>query len=83
LTFKISLYTKGLLAIFQHLARSIRSHLEIKNTLRSSAREVRNLVEFSRSIKRKVKMFLFYPGEEYVSIKKVQVIPIAGLYRGQ
>jgi hypothetical protein len=34
-------------------------------------------------MKKKVRMFLFYPGEEYGSIKEVQIIPVAGLYRGQ
>ena len=46
--------------------------IEIKNTLRPSSRDVRNLVEFSRSMKKKVKMFLFYPGGEYGSINEVQ-----------
>jgi predicted AAA+ superfamily ATPase len=57
--------------------------IEIKNTLRPSERDIRNLVEFSRSMKKRVKMFLFYPGEEYNSIKEVQLIPVAGLFRGQ
>ena len=57
--------------------------IEIKNTLRPSDRDTRNLVEFSKSMKRKVKMYLFYPGEVYDSINEVQIIPVAGLYRGQ
>ncbi len=57
--------------------------IEIKNTLRPSERDISNLVEFSRSMKKKVKMFLFFPGEEYGSIKEVQIIPVSGLFRGQ
>ena len=57
--------------------------IEIKNSIRPSERDVGNLIEFSRNIKKKVKMFLFYPGEEYGSIKDVKIIPLAGLYRGQ
>ena len=57
--------------------------IEIKNTLRPSSRDVRNLVEFSMGMKKKVKMFLFYTGGEYGSIKEVQIIPVSGLFRGQ
>ena len=57
--------------------------IEIKNTLRPSSRDVSNLVEFSKGMRKKVKMYLFYPGEEYNSIKEVQIIPVAGLFRGQ
>ena len=57
--------------------------IEIKNTLRPSSRDVRNLVEFSMGMKKKVKMYLFYTGEEYGSIKEVQIIPVSGLFRGQ
>jgi len=57
--------------------------IEIKNTLRPVGRDVSNLVEFSKGMKKKVKMFLFYTGEEYGSIKEVQIIPVAALYRAQ
>ena len=57
--------------------------IEIKNTLRPSERDVRNLLEFSGSMEKKVKMYLFYLGEEYGTINDVQIIPVAGLYRGQ
>jgi len=33
--------------------------------------------------KKRVKMYLFYPGEEYISINNVKVIPVAGIFRGQ
>lgn len=57
--------------------------IEIKNTLRPSSRDVRNLQEFSKGIKKKVKMYLFYPGDAYSSINDVKVIPVASLFRGQ
>ena len=57
--------------------------IEIKNTLRPSNRDVRNLQEFSKAVKKRVKMYLFYPGEEYGSIDDVKVIPVASLFRGQ
>jgi len=57
--------------------------IEIKNTLRPSLRDISNLVEFSRGMKKKVKMYLFYPGDEYGSINDVKIIPVASLYRGQ
>jgi len=57
--------------------------IEIKNTLRPSLRDISNLVEFSRGMKKKVKMYLFYSGDEYGSINDVKIIPVASLYRGQ
>jgi len=57
--------------------------VEIKNTLRPSTRDVRNLYEFSRGMKKKVKMYLFYPGVEYGLINDVNVIPVANIFRGQ
>lgn len=57
--------------------------IEIKNTLRPSSRDVSNLYEFSKGIKKKVKMYLFYPGDEYISINDVKVIPVAGIFGGQ
>ncbi len=56
--------------------------IEIKNTRRPSNRDVRNLKEFSKGVKRKVKMYLFYPGDEYFSLDNVKIIPVAGLFRG-
>jgi hypothetical protein len=57
--------------------------IEIKNTRRPSSRDVSNLYEFSKGIKKKVKMYLFYPGDEYITINDVKIIPVAGLFRGQ
>ena len=57
--------------------------IEIKNVLRPSSRDVNNLVEFSKVMKKKTKMYLFYPGDEHVMINHVDVIPVANLFRGQ
>jgi predicted AAA+ superfamily ATPase len=55
--------------------------IEIKNTLRPSSRDVSNLVEFSRGVKKKIKMYLFYTGDEHIIIKNVNVVPVASLFR--
>ena len=57
--------------------------IEIKNTLRPSGRDVRNLQEFSRAMKKKLKMYFFYPGDEYGSINNVNIIPVGSIFRGQ
>ncbi len=57
--------------------------IEIKNTRRPSSRDVRNLMEFSKGMKKRVKMYLFYPGDEYLALGNVKIIPIAGLFRGK
>ena len=54
----------------------------IKATRQPSSRDIRNLTEFSRQMNRQIKMYLFYPGEEYDTIDKVKIIPIAALSRG-
>lgn len=57
--------------------------IEIKNTRRPSNRDVRNLMEFSKGMKKRVKMYLFYPGDDYLSLGNVRIIPVAGLFRGK
>jgi predicted AAA+ superfamily ATPase len=57
--------------------------IEIKNTRRPSNRDVRNLMEFSKGMKKRVKMYLFYPGDDYLSLGNVKIIPVAGLFRGK
>jgi len=57
--------------------------IEIKNTLRPSSRDIRNLHEFSKAMKKKVKMYLIYLGEEYGSINDVNVTPVGSIFRGQ
>lgn len=56
--------------------------IEIKNTKNPTARDVKNLVDFSKSIKQKVNTFLFYKGETYREINNVRLIPVAALYMG-
>ena len=56
--------------------------IEIKNTKNPSERDVRNLVDFSKSVSKKVNTILFYKGETYNEINSVKVIPIAALYMG-
>ena len=57
--------------------------IEIKNTRRPSSRDVINLLEFSKGMNKRVKTYLFYPGEEYLSLGNVKIIPVAGLFRGK
>ena len=57
--------------------------IAIKNTRQPSARDIHNLEKFSSDMKKKVRMYLFYPGEEYFTLKNVKVIPVAGLFRGR
>ena len=57
--------------------------IEIKNTRRPSGRDVSNLLEFSKGLQKTVKMYLFYPGDEYFVINDVTVIPVAWLFCGR
>lgn len=56
--------------------------IEIKTTRQPSGRDVTNLLEFSKYMNKKTKMFLFYPGEEYFNIDGVNIVPVAALFRG-
>ncbi|MBN1479936.1 ATP-binding protein [candidate division KSB1 bacterium] len=57
--------------------------IEVKNTRQPSTKDIRNLLEFSSSMKKAVKMYLVYPGDEYFTLNQVKIIPVAGLFRGQ
>ena len=57
--------------------------IEIKSVRHPSGREVRNLVEFGKSLKKPVRLFLFYPGGEYSQEGEVKILPVAALYRGK
>jgi hypothetical protein len=57
--------------------------VEIKNKLRPSNRDVSTVVAFARGMKKKIKMYLFYPGDEHIMINDVNVMPVAGLFRRQ
>jgi len=57
--------------------------IEIKSTNSPRGRDIRNLVEFGESLNRPVKLFLFYLGDEYRTIKKVNLIPISSLFKAR
>ncbi len=57
--------------------------VEIKTTRHPDKRDIRNLLEFSKSQKKRVRSFLFYTGDSYTEISGVRVIPASALYRGK
>ena len=57
--------------------------VEIKATKAPRARDLRNLREFGRNLGRPVRLFMFYLGQEYQTIKNVNLIPVASIYRGR
>lgn len=104
---------EGLYAIFNHLIRSIGSHLEVSNFAREAGmshpttkkylntllqsqlifrlygyqygpakRDVNNLIDFEKQLKRPVQKYLFYTGTEYTQINHVHLLPVACLHRG-
>lgn len=56
--------------------------IEIKAIKNPSSRDVRSLKDFSNQVKKPVRAFLFYPGEEYGLIDNVRIIPVASLMSG-
>ena len=56
--------------------------VEIKSTENPGPRDLRNLRQFSDRMKRRVKRFLFYRGEEYRTVDDIRLIPIGALFRG-
>jgi predicted AAA+ superfamily ATPase len=56
--------------------------IEIKSTQHPSERNINNLIEFEKQLKRPVKKYLFYSGTEYKQINQVQLLPVACLHRG-
>lgn len=56
--------------------------IEIKATQNPSQRDVKNLIEFEKQLKRPVQKYLFYTGTEYNQINQVRLLPAACLYRG-
>ena len=56
--------------------------IEIKATQNPSQRDIRNLIEFEKQLKRPVQKYLFYPGTEYNKINQVRLLPVACLHRG-
>lgn len=57
--------------------------IEIKATKSPRVRDIRNLVVFGESLKRPVRLFLFYLGEEYKTIKNVHIIPVSSIFLGR
>ncbi len=56
--------------------------IEIKATRAPRRRDLRNLLDFGKSLGRPARLFMFYLGEEYQTIKNIQLMPVASLYRG-
>ncbi len=56
---------------------------EIKATERPGPKDFRNLRNFKDRLKRPLKRFLFYLGDEYKQKDDITLIPIATLFRGQ
>jgi len=56
--------------------------VEVKATARPGNREIRNLRSFAAGLKRSVRLYLIYGGEEYAEIDGIRLIPAAALFRG-
>ncbi|MCJ7525221.1 MAG: DUF4143 domain-containing protein [Candidatus Aminicenantes bacterium] len=56
--------------------------VEIKASETVDKRDISHLREFVNHAPQRTKGFLFYLGEEYLEMNGIQVIPIAGLFRG-
>ena len=56
--------------------------VEVKATRSLSPRDIRNLIDFGKSMNRPVRLYLFYLGEEYWEESGVKIIPVAALRRG-
>ncbi len=56
--------------------------IEIKTTRQPVKRDISNLLEFSKSMKKRTRLYLFYPGDEYSKIETVNIVPVAALFRG-
>jgi predicted AAA+ superfamily ATPase len=56
--------------------------IEIKSTQRPAPRDLHNLGQFSDRLKRPVRRYLVYLGEEYRTIDNIQLLPVAALFRG-
>jgi len=56
--------------------------VEVKATRKPGVRDVQNLKRFVQNMNRPVRAYLFYSGEEYITMDEVRLIPIAALFRG-
>lgn len=57
--------------------------IEIKSSHNPSKRDIRNLKEFGKGLKKRCKLFLFYLGEEYREIDEVKLLPVASIRGGK
>ena len=57
--------------------------VEIKSTKRPGPRDFGNLAQFGDRLKRRVKRFLFYLGEDYSTVDDIRLIPVSALFRGR
>jgi predicted AAA+ superfamily ATPase len=57
--------------------------IEIKSTRKPAPRDFQNLGQFSDRLKRPLRRYLIYLGEEYRKIDNIQLLPVAALFRGQ
>lgn len=56
--------------------------IEIKSSETFDKRDISHLLEFVSHAPQRTKGFLFYLGAEYLEINGIQILPIAGLFRG-
>ena len=56
--------------------------VEIKASETADKRDISHLREFVNHAPQKTKGFLFYLGDEYLEMNGIQILPIAGLFRG-
>jgi predicted AAA+ superfamily ATPase len=56
--------------------------IEIKSTSKPGPRDLTNLRKFRDSKNREVRRFLFYLGEEYMTINDIKIVPICAIFRG-
>lgn len=57
--------------------------IEIKSTQRPAPRDLQNLRQFSDRLKRPVRRYFIYLGEEYLTIDNIQLVPAGTIFRGK
>ena len=57
--------------------------IEIKSSEVPGKRDLRNLEDFAGTMDRPVRCVLFYTGLDYQRVGRVELIPVAALYRGR
>jgi len=57
--------------------------VEIKSTRKPAPRDLHNLRQFKDRLKRPVRRFLVYLGEEYRTVDNIQLLPVGTLFRGR